>query len=142
MTAHLAASLCCAYVHAYLCVKWLVDVHSVVLALFDEHAPTFPDESRWRVGVDGAAQEHGLLLVVTTAHIANGLVHCQNWCVKVCKNTAQQQKYKHEDSDFAAGGAYCLLQPKSFIIKGLLSHIQKFTEYSFIKAQILQSMSG
>lgn len=48
-------------VPVYLRVKWLVDVHSVVLALFDEHVPTFPDESCGRVGVDGAAQEHRLL---------------------------------------------------------------------------------
>lgn len=92
MTAYLEVTLCSAYVHAYLCVKRLVDVHSVVLALFDEHDPTFPDESCWRVRVDGAAQEHGLLLVITTAHIANSLVHCQNWCVKVCENTAQELK--------------------------------------------------
>lgn len=75
----------------YLSVKRFVDVHSIVLALFDEHVPTFPDESCGRVGVDGAAEEHCLLLVVTATHIADGLVHGQNRCVKVCK-TQQRNK--------------------------------------------------
>lgn len=93
MIAHLAACPRCVCVHVYLSVKRLIDVHSVVLALLDEHAPTFPDESGGRVGVDGAAQKHRLLLIVTAAHIADGLVHRQNWCVKVCK-TQQKNKKK------------------------------------------------
>lgn len=76
----------------YLSVKRFIDVHSVVLALFNEHVPTFPDESCGRVGVDGAAQEHRLLLVVTATHIADGLVHRQNWCVKVCKTQQKDKK--------------------------------------------------
>lgn len=68
---------------AYLSVKRLVDVHSIVLTLFNEHVPALPDKSCRRVGVDGAAQEHRLLLVVTTTHIADGLVHRQDGCVEV-----------------------------------------------------------
>lgn len=78
----------------YLSVKRLVDVHPVVLALFDEHVPTLPDESCGRVGVDGAAQEHRLLLVVTATHITDGLVHCQNRCVKVYKTQQRSKKNK------------------------------------------------
>lgn len=69
----------------YLSVKRLINVHSIVFALLDEHIPTFPDEACGRVGVDGAAQEYCLLLVVTAAHIADGLVYCQNWYIKICK---------------------------------------------------------
>lgn len=78
----------------YLSIKWLVDVHSIVLALFNEHVPTFPDESSRRVRVDSAAQEHRLLLVVTATHIADGLVHCQHWSVEVCKGTNNKNKQK------------------------------------------------
>lgn len=79
----------CVCVYVYLSVKGFVDVHSIVLALFDEHVPTFPDEPRGRVGVDGAAQEHRLLLVVTSPYIADGLVHRQNRYIQVCQ--AQQR---------------------------------------------------
>lgn len=67
----------------YLSVQRLIDVHSVVLALFDEHVSTFPHESCRRVGVDRAAQEHRLLLVVTATHIADGLVNRQHRCVEI-----------------------------------------------------------
>lgn len=83
----------CACVHMYLSVKRLVDVHPVVLALLNELVPTLPDKSCRRVGVDGAAQEHCLLLVVTATHITDGLVHCQHGCVKVY---GAQQKNKHK----------------------------------------------
>lgn len=74
-----------ALVHVYLCVKRFVDVYTVVLALLNDIIPTFPDESCWRVGVDSAAQEHRLLLVVTATDITDSLVHCQDRCVKVWK---------------------------------------------------------
>lgn len=86
-------------VRAYLSVKRLIDVHSIVLALLDEHVSTLPDESRGRVGVDGAAKEHCLLLVVAATHIADSLVHCQNWSVKVCK---MQKARKKENSVVSA----------------------------------------
>lgn len=73
------------YVCVYLSVQWLIDVHSVVLGLLDEHVSTLPDESCGRVGVDGAAQEHCLLLVVAATHVTDGLVNRQHWCVKVYK---------------------------------------------------------
>lgn len=78
------------YVCVYLSVQWLVDVHSVVLALLDEHVPTLPDESCRRVGVDGAAQEHRLLLVVAATHVTDGLVNRQHRCVKVY-NTQERE---------------------------------------------------
>lgn len=78
------------WVCVYLSVQWLVDVHSVVLALLDEHVSTLPDESCRRVGVDGAAQEHRLLLVVAAAHVTDGLVNRQHWGVQVYK--AQEGK--------------------------------------------------
>lgn len=95
VTAHLAVCWC-PCVHVYLSVKRLVDVHSIVFALFDGHIFTFPDEACRRVGVNGAAQKHRLLLVVTATHIADGLVHRQNWFVKICNtgNTAKEQKHK------------------------------------------------
>lgn len=81
-------------VAVYLSVERLVDVHPVVLALLDEHVPTLPDESCGRVGVDGAAQEHRLLLVVAATHITDGLVHRQHRCVKVCKTRQRGKKRK------------------------------------------------
>lgn len=74
-------------VRVYLSVKRLIDVHSVVLALLDEHVSPLPDESRGRVGVDSAAKEHCLFLVVAAAHITDRLVHCQNWRVEVCEGS-------------------------------------------------------
>lgn len=85
----------CVCVAVYLSVKRLVDVYPVVLALFDEHVPTLPDESCGRVGVDGAAQEHRLLLVVAATHITDGLVHRQHRCVKVCKTRQRNKKKKN-----------------------------------------------
>lgn len=90
-------------VRVYLSVKRLIDVHSVVLALLDEHVSTLPDESRRRVGVDGAAKEHCLFLVVAATHVADSLVHCQNRRVKVCKMQKTREKEKNEDSDVSAG---------------------------------------
>lgn len=89
-------------VRVYLSVKRLIDVHSVVLALLDEHVSTLPDESRGRVGVDGAAKEHCLFLVVAATHIADSLVHCQDWRVKVCKMQKTREKERNEDSDVSA----------------------------------------
>lgn len=80
----------------YLSVKRLVDVHSVVLALLDEHVSTLPDESRGRVGVDGAAKEHCLFLVVAATYITDRLVHCQNWRVEVCEGSKAE---RNKDSD-------------------------------------------
>lgn len=90
------------HVHVYLGVKRLIDVHPVVLALLDEHVSTLPDESRGRVGVDGAAKEHCLFLVVAATHIADRLVHCQNWRVKVCKMQESRERERNEDSDVSA----------------------------------------
>ena len=105
LTAHLAVCPCRVCVHVYLSVKRLVDVHSVVLALLNERVAAFPDESRGRVGVDGAAQEHRLLLVVAAAHVADGLVHRQNWCVEVCgtqpRKMSMKQRKNNKDSDLA-----------------------------------------
>lgn len=78
----------------YLGVKRLVDVHSVVLALFDKHAPTFPDKSCRRVRVDRAAQKHCLLLVITATHITDGLVYSQDWCVKICRTGEEKETQK------------------------------------------------
>lgn len=78
----------------YLGVKRLVDVHSVVLALFDKHAPTFPDKSCRRVRVDRAAQKHCLLLVITATHITDGLVYSQDWCVKICRRGEEKETQK------------------------------------------------
>lgn len=89
-------------VHVYLGVKRLIDVHPVVLALLDEHVSTLPDESRGRVGVDGAAKEHRLFLVVAATHIADRLVHRQNWRVKVCKMQETRERERKEDSDVSA----------------------------------------
>lgn len=83
----------------YLSVKRLVDVHSVVLALLDEHVSTLPDESCGRVGVDGAAKEHCLFLVVAATHITDSLVHCQDRRVKVCKTQQSRETEKNKDSD-------------------------------------------
>lgn len=80
------------YVCVYLSVQWLIDVHSVVLGLLNEHVSTLPDESCGRVGVDGAAQEHCLLLVVAATHVTDGLVNRQNWCVKVYKTQTKVQR--------------------------------------------------
>lgn len=80
----------------HLSVKRLVDVHSVVLALLNEHVSTLPDESRRRVGVDGAAKEHCLFLVVAAAYITDRLVHCQNWRVKVYESSKAE---RNKDSD-------------------------------------------
>lgn len=80
----------------YLSVKRLVDVHSVVLALLDEYVSPLPDESRGRVGVDGAAKEHCLFLVVAAAYITDRLVHCQNWRVEVCEGSKAE---RNKDSD-------------------------------------------
>lgn len=80
----------------YLSVKRLVDVHSVVLALLNEHVSTLPDESRGRVGVDGAAKEHCLFLVVAAAYITDRLVHCQNWRVEVCEGS-KAERNKNSD---------------------------------------------
>lgn len=96
-----------ACVRVYLSVKRLIDVHSVVLALLDEHVSTLPDESCGRVGVDGAAKEHCLFLVVAATHIANSLVHCQKWRVKVCKMQETREKERNTDSD---GSARCELK--------------------------------
>lgn len=74
----------------YLSVKRLVDVHSIVLALLDNHVPTFPDEACGRVGVDSATQKHSLLLIITATYITDGLVHGQYWCLKVCKETEEE----------------------------------------------------
>ncbi len=100
----------------YLSVKRFVDVHSVVLALFDERVPAFPDEPCGRVGVDGAAQEHRFLLVVTATHIADGLVHRQNWCVKVCETQQRQKKLKTlKTSDIASRWEILVLTPQKLI---------------------------
>lgn len=133
--AHLAVCLCCACTHVHLGVKRLIDVHSVVLALLDESVPTFPDKSCWGVRVDGAAQEHRLLLVVAATHIADGLVHRQNWCVKVCKAQQRSKRKKHEDTDIAAGDNYCLLHPRNLFIMGFsvpqrkINHIKKLQSW-------------
>lgn len=94
MLRKVAACPSCVCVHVYLSVKRLVDVHSIVLTLFNEHVPALPDESCRRVGVDGAAQEHRLLLVVTATHIADGLVHRQDGCVEVYKPQQRRKNIK------------------------------------------------
>ena len=109
VTVTLAVCVPCVCVHVYLSVKWFIDVYSIVLALFNEHVPTFPDKTCGRVGVDGAAQEHSLLLVVTAPHIADGLVHRENRYVKVCK--IQTTDKKHEDLCIAVVGEYWLSHP-------------------------------
>lgn len=38
----------------------------------------FPDEASWWVGVDGAAQEDGLLLVEAATYVTDGLVNGEN----------------------------------------------------------------
>lgn len=86
-------------VRVYLSVKRLVDVHPVVLALLDEHVSTLPDESGGRVGVDGAAEEHCLFLVVAAAHVADRLVHRQDRSVKVWKTQPSRETEKNKDSD-------------------------------------------
>lgn len=83
----------------YLSVQWLIDVHSVVLALLDEHVSTLPDESCGRVGVDGAAQEHRLLLVVAATHVTDGLVNRQHWRVKVYKTQKKGTRVEDEKDE-------------------------------------------
>lgn len=73
----------------YLSVERLIDVHSVVLALFYGPTATLPDEPCRRVGVDRAAKEHGLLMVETNAYIADGLMHREDRNVEVWKNKEQ-----------------------------------------------------
>lgn len=117
LTAHLAACPCRVCVHVYLSVKRLVDVHSVVLALFNERVPAFPDESRGRVGVNSAAQEHRLLLVVAAAHIADRLVHRQNWCVEVCGTQPRKiRKKKQQRLRFnCEGERISLIAPRKLV---------------------------
>lgn len=114
-TPHLAERLWA--VHVYLSVKRLINVHSIVFALLDEHIPTFPDEACGRVGVDGAAQEYCLLLVVTAAHVADGLVYCQNWYIKICKINGEENNKTMK--------TLIMLQGENCTIKLLLHHTGK-----------------
>lgn len=100
----------------YLSVKRLVDVHSVVLALLDEHVSTLPDESRGRVGVDGAAKEHCLFLVVAAAYITDCLVHCQNWRVEVCEGSKAE---RNNDLDVSWSGERTPSHPGTLLISAL-----------------------
>lgn len=113
-------------IRVYLSVKRLVDVHSVVLALLDEHVSTLPDESRGRVGVDGAAKEHCLFLVVAAAYITDRLVHCQNRRVEVCEGSKAE---KNKDSDVSWRRERAPSRPGTLLVSAL-THIKK---KSFVK---------
>lgn len=77
-----------AAVHPDLGVEGLIDVDPIVLAVRQGVGAPLPDEAGRRVGVDGTAQEHCLLLVEIASNIAHRLVHCQHGLVQVCKDTA------------------------------------------------------
>lgn len=103
----------------YLSVKRLIDVHSVVLALLDEHVSTLPDESCGRVRVDGAAKEHCLFLVVAATHVADSLVNCQNWRVKVCKIQKTREKEKRRTQMCLPGCTLTRLRPGTLLVSTL-----------------------
>lgn len=62
----------------HLCVEGFIDVHAIVLTVGQRLSSPFPYEASWRVGVDGATEEDGLLLVEAATYIADGLVNGEN----------------------------------------------------------------
>lgn len=66
------------FAYFHLCVKGLIDVHTIVLTVRKCLSSPFPDEASWWVGVDSAAEEDGLLLVEAATNITDGLVNGEN----------------------------------------------------------------